>query len=73
MALIDQYAKAVATKKELFNKCIRIAGPLAIGPTNRGGNYLKYKDKDIDSDISVQGLRDIRNIIDLYLNEVIGE
>ena len=73
MALIDEYVNAVKNKEELFKKCLRTSpsGLIAVGPTNKGGNYLKYDGKDIDSNISIGILKQLRDTIDIYLKEVL--
>lgn len=72
-SLLEEYARAVEKKKEAYAKCIRASGPFQIGPTNRGGMFFKYKEKDVSQDISVSELKDLRELITDFLMRVSGD
>ena len=58
-------------KNEFVATLNRVAGPWRLGPTNKGGIFFQYNGKDIKNDISPKDLRDIRDLIDCFLKEVV--
>lgn len=73
MNLLDQYAILNKNQLEAFEKCIRSHGEFRIGPTKRGSFFLQYKSKDIISDPSITDLIKIRDLINDFLENVVGE
>jgi hypothetical protein len=67
MSKLDEYAILSEKRKEKFEECIRKSGPLSIGPTNRGGIWLKINNKDILTDISIKELENIAELIKDFL------
>lgn len=73
MNKLELYSISVAKKTEAFKECLRASGPFIIGPTARGGIFFKFKDKDISTDMSMQELKDMRDLITDFLVNVVGE
>ncbi len=71
MNKLEQYSKFVEQKNEFASSLNRANGPWGLGPTNRGGIFFKFNGKDIKNDISPKELRDIRNLINCFLEEVV--
>lgn len=69
---LDHYANITAQRQDAFLKASRGSGPFYIGPTNRGGIFFKYKNKDISEDFSIQDLKDMRDLIQDFLTNVVG-
>lgn len=71
MSKLDDYARLSEQKKQMTASLVRANGPWKLGPTNRGGIFFKLGDKDIKNDISIKELREIRDLIECFLNEVV--
>lgn len=71
--LLLEYVKARELKEEAFKKALIVHGPVDIGPTNKGGIFMKYNDKEIANTLTVDDLHQIRKAITLFLTYVIGE
>jgi hypothetical protein len=73
MNLLEQYSKINEQGREVFLKCLRKCGAVTIGPTKRGGIYLTIDDKQIFTDLSVNELKNARDVIDDFIKNVVGE
>lgn len=73
MSKLDDYANITERRKEFFQRCVRKVGPLSIGPTNRGGIFMKYDERELFNDISVHDLKLFRDLINDFLANVVGE
>lgn len=73
MNKLDIYSKMTKDRQEYYNSCVRAIGPFQLGPTNKGGLYLRYGDKEISNDLSINDLKSIKLLIEDFLENVVGE
>lgn len=71
--LLEEYSKSVARSKEVWDKCLRKSGKFAIGPTKRGGIFVRWADKDVYTDASVEDIRNLRDLLTDFLVVVAGD
>lgn len=71
MSKLDEYALFNEKKKELFTSCTRAAGPWKLLPTNKGGIILTLNNQDVKSDVSIKELKELRDVIGCFLDEVV--
>lgn len=71
MGKLDSYSRIVEKKQELFQDCTRACGPWKLMPTNKGGIIFQYNDKDVKTDMPPKELKELRDLISCFLNEVV--
>lgn len=73
MTKLEEYNQAHNIKSKLFLECLRSYNDFQIGPTNKGGMFIKYKNKDImGSSVSIEQLKGMRDAINDFLKNVAG-
>ena len=76
MSKLDEYARLNSIKTEFYLTCVIKCGRVTLGPTNKGGIWLKY-DKDgkeiAVNDIAIKDLKEMRDGINYFLTNICGE
>lgn len=73
MNKIDILVKAYEKMSEARESATRASGKFKIGPTSRGGIYLAIGEKNALQDVAISELKDLRDLLNCFLTEVIGE
>ncbi len=72
---LEQYVKAHELKQQAFGRALHIStrNLVEIGPTSKGNIFIRYRGKEIGNTESPDDLRELRNTIDQFLRDVVGE
>lgn len=68
--LLEQYSKSVEVSKEIWDRCLQKSGKFAIGPTKRGGIFVRWDTKDITNDASLKDVKELRDLLNYFLQVV---
>lgn len=73
MTKLELYSLADRHRKDALKAALRQSTNLVIGPTARGGIFMQYKHRDINTDMSINEIKEIRDLLTDFLVNVCGE